>query len=358
MDPAFTAEASGTMSSPPPPPPEKDESSSSTASTTARREAEDTAATAVALATSADGGGDATRASAASPVRDTKKKPRTWKDELIEPECQFCRDTRAALMGLVKGTAGAAGGAADRGIDAATGVAGSVRKGTRAARERVERFVSTGVAHAADTEERAFEALKGRNGEEQRAGNQSFDGRRSLGKKNSDLQTFTPPQKNLTGSIKSAKENAPLTSAAALLATALVLAPRPRAALWRATFGRFRSPEAARASAASRAAAAAEEAGLVSKGTAEAWASAEEALARLSSAHTDVTAQARELRSLAARAAAAQRGAASALNDLRSLPGAGDALQSRADAAAAEAAARRQRKAVDDLVWRLAKKGF
>ena len=60
----------------------------------------------------------------------------------------------------------------------------------------------------------------------------------------------------------------------------------------------------------------------------------------------------------AARAAAAQRGAASALNDLRSLPAAGDALQSRADAAAAEAAARRQRKAVDDLVWRLAKKGF
>jgi hypothetical protein len=46
------------------------------------------------------------------------------------------------------------------------------------------------------------------------------------------------------------------------------------------------------------------------------------------------------------------------LNDLRSLPAAGDALQSRADAAAAEAAARRQRKAVDDLVWRLAKKGF
>jgi len=195
MDPAFTAEASGTMSSPPPPPTEKDESSSSTASTTARREAEDTAATAVALATSADGGGDATRASAASPVRDTKKKPRTWKDELIEPECQFCRDTRAALMGLVKGTAGAAGGAADRGIDAATGVAGSVRKGTRAARERVERFVSTGVAHAADTEERAFEALKGRNGEEQRAGNQSFDGRRSLGKKTQTSKPSPPLKK-------------------------------------------------------------------------------------------------------------------------------------------------------------------
>ena len=153
MEPAFTAEASGSM--PSPPPPEKDESSSSAATTAAaaEREAEDTARTAVAMATS-DGA-----ANAAAP---TKKKPRTWKDELIEPECQFCRDTRAALMGLVKGTAGAAGGAADRGIDAATGIAGSVRKGSRAARERVERFVSTGVAHAADAEERAFEALKGR----------------------------------------------------------------------------------------------------------------------------------------------------------------------------------------------------
>ena len=145
MEPAFSAEASGSM--PSHPPPKKDESSSSKASTSAR-EAEDTVATAVAMATSDD----------------SKKKPRTWKDELIEPECQFCRDTRAALMGLVKGTAGAAGGAADRGIDAATGVAGSVRKETRAARKRVERFVSTGVAHAADAEERAFEALKGREG--------------------------------------------------------------------------------------------------------------------------------------------------------------------------------------------------
>ena len=159
MDPAFTAEASGSMY--PPPPPEKDESSSSAAAstTTAAREAEDTAATAVALATSNGDAGGGGVASAAP-----KKKPRTWKDELIEPECQFCRDTRAALMGLVKGTAGAAGGAADRGIDAATGLAGSVRKGSRAARERVERFVSTGVAHATDAEERAFEALKGRSG--------------------------------------------------------------------------------------------------------------------------------------------------------------------------------------------------
>lgn len=105
-----------------------------------------------------------------------------------------------------------------------------------------------------------------------------------------------------SGSIKSAKENAPLTSAAALLATALLLAPRPRAALWRATFGRFRSPEAARAAAASRAAAAAEEAGLVSKEAAGAWAAAEEALARLGEAKVDVATQARELRSLAARA--------------------------------------------------------
>ena len=160
MEPAFSAEASGSMSSPPPPPPEKDESSSSS-STAQQREAEDTAATAVAMATSGDGGGDASKSSAATGAS-TKKKPRTWKDELIEPECQFCRDTRAALMGLVKGTAGAAGGAANRGIDAATGVAGSVRKGTRAARERVERFVSTGMAHAADAEERAFEALKGK----------------------------------------------------------------------------------------------------------------------------------------------------------------------------------------------------
>lgn len=161
-----------------------------------------------------------------------------------------------------------------------------------------------------------------------------------------------------SGSIKSAKENAPLTSGAALLTAALLLAPRPRAALWRATLGRFRSPEAARAAAASRAAAAAEEAALVGKEAAGASNAAEEALARLSEARIDVAAQARELRSLAARAAAAQRGAAMALADLRSLPAAGDALQSRADAAAAEAAARRQRKAVDDLVWRLAKKGF
>lgn len=156
MDPAFTAEASGSMSPPPPPPPEK-ENESSSSSSAAAREAEDTAATAVAMATS-DGDGAGGAATSGAP---SKKKPRTWKDELIEPECQFCRDTRAALMGLVKGTAGAAGGAADRGIDAATGLAGSVRKGSRAAREHVERFVNTGVAHAADAEERAFEALKG-----------------------------------------------------------------------------------------------------------------------------------------------------------------------------------------------------
>lgn len=144
MDPAFTAEASGSMS---PPPPEKDEGTA--ASTTAR---EDTAATALEHALAVD----------APPMTSSEtKKKRTWKDELIEPECQFCRDTRAALLGLVKGTAGAAAGAADRGIDAATGIASSVRKGARAARERVERFVSTGVAHAADAEERAFVALKG-----------------------------------------------------------------------------------------------------------------------------------------------------------------------------------------------------
>ena len=93
--------------------------------------------------------------------------PRKSLKDLIleEPECEFCRDTRRALFSAVRGVRDGAASVVDATGDAATGgvkaVASRARRGVVAARDRVDRFVSTGVAHAAATEERVFGAIKG-----------------------------------------------------------------------------------------------------------------------------------------------------------------------------------------------------
>ncbi len=231
----------------------------------------------------------------------------------------------AALAGPLEALAGplnAASHALDAGLDAASA---AVRRGAAAAAGQAgaaRRCYETGVAHSAAGLEMADEALIGA----------------------------------LRRGVAAAREHEAAATAGAA-AAALLLLPPTRRLLWRATLGRLRSPEAARAATEERAAALA--AAVAEQGAEAAAAAARLAAAReaYAGARSALRAAAADLRGLDARMRRTDRGAAALMRDLRELRHA-QALQLRADAAGKAAEAARQRGALGKLLRGVEKDGL
>jgi hypothetical protein len=152
MDPAFTYEAAGEPGEPrdkaPAPPPAPAASAASVPAPPPPPPAP--------IDTGAAG------AAPPAPPLPPPSRARTFLDDVLpDTDCDFCLDTRAKLAGALA----AVGRAAETSTGAATeGVASGVtalRKSASAAKARVDQFVETGSAHAAATEEAAFDRLKG-----------------------------------------------------------------------------------------------------------------------------------------------------------------------------------------------------